>query len=172
MVNREKYDEYRESLLNISRLTNKKNSILINFKVEGDSCHNVVSYIQQDGTMDIFEDCTFVCDDEFYKEFLEKFVVDYCSNMVVAFNDNIDINADGKYTYRVVTDDNDMLSIDDISLDYANYLSNLSKKQIASKNESNLLDDIDQKGVTTILSTILLIGFIGISFLLTYLILS
>lgn len=176
MVNREKYGEYRESLLNIARLTKKNNSILINFRVDGDNCYNVVSYIQQDGTKDILKDSVFVCDDEFYKDFLEKFVIEYCSNMVVAFNDSIDMNTDGKYTYRVVTDDNDMLSIDDISLDYANYLMSLSKKVIvdASINNDDDIDNsvVDQKGITTVLTTFLLVGLISISFLITFLILS
>ena len=33
MIDKIKYDEYRESLLNIARLTTKENSILINFDV-------------------------------------------------------------------------------------------------------------------------------------------
>ena len=111
MIEKNKFEEYYGSLLNIAQLTNKENSILINFSVEGDSCKNVVSFIQQDGTKDILKDSAFVCDDDFYKYFLEKFVVAYCNNMVVAFNDSIDMNSDGKYTYRVITDDNDMLSI-------------------------------------------------------------
>ncbi len=161
MINKEMYDEYCESLLNIARLTTKENSVLISFNVDGDNCTNVVSFIQQDGTKDILKDSTFVCDEDFYKDFLEKFILEYSKTMVIAFNDSIDMNADGKYTYRVVTEDNDMLSVDGISLDYANYLMGLCKKKE--------LDNIDisnnEDGVTTAVATFILVMGIGLSLL-------
>lgn len=161
MINKEMYDEYCESLLNIARLTTKENSVLISFNVDGDNCTNVVSFIQQDGTKDVLKDSTFVCDDDFYKDFLEKFIIEYSKTMVIAFNDSIDMNADGKYTYRVVTEDNDMLSVDGISLDYANYLMGLCKKKE--------LDDVDisnnEDGVTTAVATFILVMGIGLSLL-------
>ena len=161
MINKEMYDEYCESLLNIARLTTKENSVLISFNVDGDNYTNVVSFIQQDGTKDILKDSTFVCDEDFYKDFLEKFILEYSKTMVIAFNDSIDMNADGKYTYRVVTEDNDMLSVDGISLDYANYLMELCKKKE--------LDNIDisnnEDGVTTAVATFILVMGIGLSLL-------
>ena len=172
MINKEKYEEYCESLLNIARLTKKENSVLINFSIDGDSCSNVVSFIQQDGTKDILKDSTFVCDDEFYKDFLEKFIIEYSKNMVIAFNDSIDMNADGKYTYRIITEDNDMMSIDGISLDYANYLMSLLKKK--EEVVSNNLDDIsdNEDGVTTAVATFILVMGIGLSFLVMTLLMS
>lgn len=168
MIDKVKYDEYIESLLNISRLTNKENSILINFDISGETCSNVVSFIQRDGTKDILKDSTFVCDDEFYKDFLEKFIIEYYEEMVVAFNDNIDISLDGKYSFRVVTDDNDMLSINGLSLEYANYLMELTKKRQEKVEEYVLNDD----GVTTAFATFIIVGGIGIAILAMVLLLS
>ena len=169
MINKNNYDEYRESLLNISRLTNKENSILINFSVKDDTCSNVVSFIQQDGTKDVLKDSMFECDDEFYKDFLEKFIVDYYNTMVIAFNDRVDMNADGKCTYRVITDDNDMMSIEGISLDYANYLMGLTKKK-QDVVEEDIIEN--ENGVTTALATFILVGGIGLAFLVMVLLLS
>lgn len=169
MIDKIKYDEYRESLLNIARLTTKENSILINFEVKGEMCSSVVSFIQQDGTKDVLKDSEFVCDDEFYKDFLEKFVKEYSETMVVAFNDSIDLNSDGKYTYRVITDDNDMMSINGISLDYANYLMGLTKKK-QDVVEEDIIDN--ENGVTTALATFILVGGIGLAFLVMVLLLS
>lgn len=168
MIDKIKYDEYRESLLNIARLTTKENSILINFEVSGETCSNVVSFIQQDGTKDVLKDSEFVCDEDFYKDFLEKFIREYSETMVVAFNDSVDLNADGKYTYRVITEDNDMMSINGISLDYANYLMGLIKKKI------EVVEDIteNESGVTTALATFILVGGIGLAFLVMVLLLS
>ena len=42
MIDRVKYEEYIESLLNVARLTTKENSVLINFDILGDTCSNVV----------------------------------------------------------------------------------------------------------------------------------
>lgn len=162
MIDKSKYEEYQESLLNIARLTNRDNSVLISFNVIGDECHNVVSFIQQDGTKDVLKDLYFICDDEFYKDFLEKFVVSYCANMVIAFSDRVDMNADGKCTYRIVTDDNDMLSIDGISLDYANYLMDISKR----KNDLVVEEIYDNEdGVTTVIASAILVVGIGLSLL-------
>ena len=88
--------------------------------------------------------------------------------MVVAFNDSVDLNADGKYTYRVITEDNDMMSINGISLDYANYLMGLIKKKI------EVVEDIteNESGVTTALATFILVGGIGLAFLVMVLLLS
>ena len=159
MIDKYKYDEYIESLLNIARLTTKENSVLINFNIKDDVCSNVVSFIQQDGTKDILKDSEFVCDDEFYSQFLEKFLIQYYNTMVVAFSDSIDINADGKYTYRVITEDNDMLAIDGISLDYANYLINLiSKRQVVSHQDIAT----DESGVGTAMASFILVVGIGL----------
>lgn len=168
MIDKEKYEEYCESLLSIARLTNKENSILMNFDIEGVTCRNVVSFIQQDGTKDVLKDVTFDADDEFYKDFLEEFVKMYCSNMVVAFNDSINLNADGKYTYRVVTDDNDMLSINGISHDYANYLLNMTKK--VYDEDEDLLDNED--GITNTLSALILVCGIGLVLMIMFLLVS
>ena len=171
MINKEKYDEYCESLLNIARLTTKENSVLINFNINGDNCSNIVSFIQQDGTKDILKDSVFVCDDDFYKEFLEKFVVEYSQTMVIAFNDSIDMNSDGKYTYRVITEDNDMMSIDGISLEYANYLMDLSKKNKEASEESVDVSS-NEDGVTTAVATFIIVMGIGLSFLVMALLMS
>ena len=88
--------------------------------------------------------------------------------MVVAFNDNIDISLDGNYSFRVITDDNDMLSINGISLDYANYLMDLTKKRQEKVEELVLNDD----GVTTALATFILVGGIGLVILAMVLLLS
>lgn len=168
MIEKEKYEEYCESLLNIARLTNKENSILINFDIQGITCRNVASFIQLDGTKDVLKDSTFDCDDEFYKDFLEVFVRLYCSNMVVAFNDSVNLNADGKYTYRVITEDNDMLAINGISHDYANYLLNMNKK--VSDEVVDIIDNED--GVTNTLSALILVCGIGLALMIMYLLVS
>ena len=168
MIEKEKYEEYCESLLNIARLTNKENSILINFDIQGITCRNVASFIQLDGTKDVLKDSTFDCDDEFYKDFLEVFVRLYCSNMIVAFNDSVNLNADGKYTYRVITEDNDMLAINGISHDYANYLLNMNKK--VSDEVVDIIDNED--GVTNTLSALILVCGIGLALMIMYLLVS
>ena len=84
------------------------------------------------------------------------------------FNDSIDISLDGKYSFRVITDDNDMLSINGISVDYANYLMNLARKRQEKVEELVLNDD----GVTTAFATFIIIGGIGLAFLVMVLLLS
>lgn len=157
MIIKDKYEEYKNSLLNAARLTHKDNSILIDFNIVGGECFNNVSYIQRDGTKDLLEKETFVVDKDFYNDFLEKLICEYYNNMDVAFNDSIDINEDGLYTYRVITEDNDMLSVDGISLEYAKKLMNLINK------EENILDN--EKALATWNITMILVFGIGLSFI-------
>ena len=170
-ITEEKYEDYISSLLNIARLTNKENSVLISFVVDNDKSNNVVNFIQQDGTRDQLKNSVFSNDEKFYKDFLEKFVVDYSNNMEVVLTDKIDMNDDGKYTYRIITDDNDMLSIDGITLEYANYLVSLIKKE--NQEISRDINEINKESgiATTLISFILVVG-IGISFLILSLFIS
>ena len=171
MITKEKYDEYIESLLNAARLTTKENSILINFDITDDHCVNIVEFIQQDGTKDTLKNSTFICDDDFFKYFLEKFIVAYSENMVIAFNDSVDVDSDGKYTYRVVTDDNDMMCVNGITFEYANYLMNLTKEEEKELKEMEEVI-VDENGNISFLTTLLLVGAIGLSFLVMALLLS
>ncbi len=171
MLNKDKYEEYIESLLNAARLTTKENSILISFKVIDDACLNTVEFIQQDGTKDTLMNATFISDDYFYQFFLEKFLISYYNNMVVAFNDSIDLNADGKYTYRVITDDNDMLSIDGITLDYANHLNEIVKEKTETI-EVDEAEEVDESGNVSFWLTLFLAVTIGAVLLLQVLLMS
>lgn len=168
MINKEKYDGYIESLLNAARLTTKENSVLINFNIEEEVCTNTVEFIQQDGTKDTLKKASFICDDEFYKEFLEKFVLAYYNSMVVVVSDSIDMNADNKYTYRIITDDNDLMSIDGITLEYANYLMKLVK---TDEERTKKTLTTNEKGNVTFLYTLFLISAIGMVIIATALLL-
>lgn len=166
MIKSGTYEEYKNSLLNVARLTHKDNSILIDFKIVGSNCYNSVYYIQRDGTKDLLKEENFFVDDVFYSEFLEKLIGEYYSNMKIAFNDSIDINEDGLYTYRIITDDNDMLSVDGISLERAKGFMKLVKEN----SDNNIF--YNDKALATWNITMILVGGIGLSFILLSLILS
>ncbi len=167
MVDKVKYEEYKNSLLNAARLTAKKNSVLISFNLKDGVCECLVSMIQQDGTKDVLMRDSFLGDANFYRDFLEPFVKEYYKNMVVAFNDNIDMNADGKYTYRIVTDDNDMMSVDGITLEYANRLALIS----ANANSGGSLKN-DDRGEITLITAVVLVFGIAVSFIVMSLLIS
>ena len=166
MVKKKYYDGYVRSLINASRLTNKENSVLINFDFIDDHCINIVEFVQQNET--------FACDDEFYR-LLEKFVVEYYKNMVIAFDDNIDMMSEGKYTYRVVTEDNDMMCINNITLQYANYLRDLVANRDNFDDKEEIVEEVtieDEKGNITFITTLFLFVAIFLSFIIMTLLLS
>lgn len=174
MVKKKYYDGYVRSLINASRLTNKENSVLINFDFIDDRCINIVEFVQQDGTKDTLKNETFACDDEFYR-LLEKFVVEYYKNMVIAFDDNIDMMSEGKYTYRVVTEDNDMMCINNITLQYANYLRDLVANRDNFDDKEEIVEEVtieDEKGNITFITTLFLFVAIFLSFIIMTLLLS
>lgn len=119
------YEEYVENLINISRLTTKDNSILFNLKIVQDSCLSEVILIEHKGINKQLKNDVFKCDDDFYKEFIEELIVKFYKNNDIILDDYIDMNEDNKYTYRMITENNDLLSVDGISKEYAKALSEL-----------------------------------------------
>ena len=95
--------------------------------------------------------------------------------MVIAFDDNIDMMSEGKYTYRVVTEDNDMMCINNITLQYANYLRDLVANRDNFDDKEEIVEEVtieDEKGNITFITTLFLFVAIFLSFIIMTLLLS
>lgn len=158
------YDEYLNKILDITKLTAKENSILINFSVDGSKCHSKVELLEQNGTIGTVKKVSFACTESFYSEFLEKLLIEYISISNVVLIDIIDMDGDNKFTLRVVGEFNDLFSIDGISKDYAYKL----KKMIEDFKEKKSDDKLgnNELGISNTLG-LLVLGSMTIVIILT-----
>lgn len=133
------YDEYIKELIDISKLTTKENSILFSFQISGSECYNKVVLIEQSGNEQLLKDVKFVADDKFFNVFFEKLVINFYNENKIILTDFVDIDGDLKYAYRMITENNDLFSINGISLEYAHYLADfISNKNIAKRQEEEI----------------------------------
>lgn len=162
IINVDGYYNYIKELLDISKLTTKENSILFSFQISGSECYNRVVLIEQNGTEHLLRSVKFVADDKFYNIFFENLVVDFYNGNSIVLSDFVDIDGDLKYAYRMITDNNDLFSINGISSEYAHYLADLitSKDIIKRQEEKSNISDEAGLGTTGIFGVLIL--FIGL----------
>lgn len=158
------YYNYIKELIDISRLTTKENSILFSFQINGTECYNKVTLIEQDGTEQVVKDVKFLADEKFYNVFFEKLVIDFYNENKIILTDFVDIDGDLKYAYRMITENNDLFSINGVSSEYAHYLADLiSNKNIAKREKENIeVSSNSGLGTSGIFSVLIL--FVGLVF--------
>ena len=165
------YDKYLCKVLDVARLTTKDNSVLISFSIKDEKCSSKVELLEQDGTKGLEMSVNFACTESFYTNFLEKLVVEYFDIANVVVTDIIDINDDGRYTFRMLGEENDLFSIDGISDNYAKKLKKLvsdDKKSVQEK-EKTLVKKPDEAGISNTLGLLVLL-LMGIVIILSWIV--
>lgn len=116
-LEKDNYDEYIENALNIFRLSSKESSIILNIKINNDNCIINLSIINQSGETKNFSDVTFKCDDVFYNDFICNLVRKIYSECDIVKFDSISNDQDDRETFRMITDNNDLFTIEGIDKD-------------------------------------------------------
>lgn len=151
------YEEYLEKVLEIARLTTKDNSILISFTVEDGKCSSKVELLEQNGDRGALKSVNFACTDNFKTNFLEKLVVEYAKTTNVILSDIIDIDGDNQFTFRMVSESNDLFSIDGISKEYALKLKSIVEESVATDGKQ-LVKVSDEAGMSNALGLTMLVS--------------
>ena len=116
LIKENDFDQYINEIVSISKLTNSYISILYNYQLDED-LYNDITIIERDGTNKSLK-YKFFIDDKLFT-FLDKLVTTFYENNDITTIDIIDLNVDNKYTFRMITKYNDMLTINDISYERA-----------------------------------------------------
>lgn len=162
------YSEYQESLLKFSNLTTKENSILINFDITSSTVKNSVKTIQQNGHQEKLKDSEFEFDNLFKSDLLEPFIFNFAKNpnnkvVITDLGEDAKLN---KFNYRMITENNDMVTINGLDKDYANYIADeVTKITYNSKDKEKvvLVKEMNQQGKSNTLVIILTIILISIT---------
>lgn len=164
-LNEDSYDEYIEKIINIFRLSNKNSSILFHMEIKDYHANIMLSIVNQNGEKEEFTDIVLKCDEIFYQSFLLPFVKIVNRDISIKVHDIVNLDGDDLVTFRMITENNDLLTIDGLSNDDAKKLLEISKgKKTIEGNHS--LHVSNNEGIGNIWIFLLMIFILVIAFIL------
>ena len=120
-----------------------------------------MSRIGQNGKRDIGRSVAFSCTESFYTNFLERLVVEYSDTTNTVVADIVDVDGDDQFTFRMVSENNDMFTVDGISKDYARKL----KDKVENREKEKVYVKSSEAGLSNALGLTVLISLIVVIFL-------
>ena len=168
-LNEDNYSEYIENILNIFRLSNKESYILLNSKIESESCVLNLSIINSDGESKRFSDITFKCDSSFYSNFLDVLVSKVYNECNIVTVDSVNLDNDNYVAFRMITENNDLFTVDGLTEEYAMHLISLCSDVNLTNQKSNskLLDNVGFSNISmSVLIVFVLIMILSVIYLI------
>ena len=159
------YDEYIEKIINIFRLSSKKSSILFDLKIDNYKAFIQLSIINQEGEKQEFSDVVLKCDEKFYSGFLIPLISKINNVITIKVKDIVEISSSELVTFRMITENNDLFSIDGLSSDDANSLLEVVK----NKSVENVAVIPNNDGIGNIRIFPFIIGIFIVAFIIVFL---
>ncbi len=157
----ENYDDYIEKIFNIFRLSSKNSSIILSVDIVDLKCLIKLKIVSQNGDTKEFSDVTFKCDNAFYNDFLDSLIKRLNDDENFIINDIVNLDKDEFMTFRLVSSNNDLITIDGLTKEQANHLNKLFETD--EKKEEIL---INNSGIANVWIFLLMIVVLVISFIL------
>lgn len=157
----ENYDDYIEKIFNIFRLSSKNSSIILSVDIVDSKCLIKLKIVSQNGDIKEFSDVTFKCDNAFYNDFLDSLIKRLNDDENFIINDIVNLDKDEFMTFRLVSSNNDLITIDGLTKEQANHLNKLFETD--EKKEEIL---INNSGIANVWIFLLMIVVLVISFIL------
>ena len=155
----ENYDDYIEKIFNIFRLSSKNSSIILSVDIVDSKCLIKLKIVSQNGDTKEFSDVTFKCDNAFYNDFLDSLIKRLNDDENFIINDIVNLDKDEFMTFRLVSSNNDLITIDGLTKEQANHLNKLFETD--EKKEEIL---INNSGIANVWIFLLMIVVLVISF--------
>ena len=159
----ENYDDYIEKIFNIFRLSSKNSSIILSVDIVDSKCLIKLKIVSQNGDTKEFSDVTFKCDNAFYNDFLDSLIKRLNDDENFIINDIVNLDKDEFMTFRLVSSNNDLITIDGLTKEQANHLNKLFETD--EKKEEIL---INNSGIANVWIFLLMIVVLVISFILIF----
>ena len=157
----ENYDDYIEKIFNIFRLSSKNSSIILSVDIVDSKCLIKLKIVSQNGDTKEFSDVTFKCDNAFYNDFLDSLIKRLNDDENFIINDIVNLDKDEFMTFRLVSSNNDVITIDGLTKEQAHHLNKLFETD--EKKEEIL---INNSGIANVWIFLLMIVVLVISFIL------
>lgn len=157
----ENYDDYIEKIFNIFRLSSKNSSIILSIDIVDSKCLIKLKIVSQNGDTKEFSDVTFKCNNAFYNDFLDSLIKRLNDDENFIINDIVNLDKDEFMTFRLISSNNDLITIDGLTKEQANHLNKLFETD--EKKEEIL---INSNGIANVWIFLLMIVVLVISFIL------
>ena len=163
-LNVDTYEEYIDRIVNIFRLSSKKSSILFDMKIQNYQAKIRLSLLNQNGERDKYQDVVLNCDYSFYHDFLKKLVQKIYDTGDIATRDIVHLSDGDLVTFRMITTNNDLFSVDGLNEDDAKSLIQLCPEKKEEKKMVLKYPNHEGKGSfwVILLVIILLLFILGI----------
>lgn len=165
-IDKNNYNEYIEKVLNIYRLSSKDSSILFNIKIDNYKCYCSMSIIGRAGDKQEFSDVILDFDENFFPEFLDVLVTKINNDVRIKVKDIVNLDGDSLVVFRMVTDNNDLFTIDGLSMDDAKHFEKLCsdgfKSEAKGVYQINDTHGIGSFKMFLLMLSVLVAAFLGI----------
>ena len=152
------YSNYIEKILNIFRLSSKNSSILFDLKIDNYKAIIKLSIVSLDGEREDFQDYVTECDSSFYHQLLIPLIRKIADSITICTRDIVKLPNETLSTFRMISENNDLFTIDGLSDDDANGLSSIFD-EIEKKDSFPLIEN-NHNGLGNISNIIVLFGLV------------
>lgn len=143
----------------ISKISDRDNSILFDFSKRDDSMVSRISILENNGTSkEELSTAKFDITNKF-QSFITPVLDEFIKGNEIALNDFVDVNGDNIVTYRLITYNNDQLTVDGLTFDDGFFIKNYVDSKNLKNNDSPKTLTLNNKGM---MSTYILIAIITV----------
>jgi len=143
----------------ISKISDRDNSILFDFSKRDDSMVSRISILENNGTSkEELSTAKFDITNKF-QSFITPVLDEFIKGNEIALNDFVDVNGDNIVTYRLITYNNDQLTVDGLTFDDGFFIKNYVDSKNIKNNDSPKTLTLNNKGM---MSTYILIAIITV----------
>lgn len=143
----------------ISKISDRDNSILFDFSKRDDSMVSRISILENNGTgKEELSTAKFDITNKF-QSFITPVLDEFIKGNEIALNDFVDVNGDNIVTYRLITYNNDQLTVDGLTFDDGFFIKNYVDSKNLKNNDSPKALTLNNKGM---MSTYRLIAIITV----------
>lgn len=143
----------------ISKISDRDNSILFDFSKRDDSMVSRISILENNGTSkEELSTAKFDITNKF-QSFIIPVLDEFIKGNEIALNDFVDVNGDNIVTYRLITYNNDQLTVDGLTFDDGFFIKNYVDSKNIKNNDSPKTLTLNNKGM---MSTYILIAIITV----------
>ena len=153
--------DYLNHLLEFSKQSTQKNSIIFDFEVDANYCHCKITKYEIDGTRKEERQETFNNIEEVIEEILEPFLKKFANDNKIVIN-NISSYKEDTTSLKIISESNDMCNIYGIDEIIATKLSELVNKLEQSADISLEQQKIDNRGVGNVFAFVISILVLGV----------
>jgi hypothetical protein len=126
-LTKDDYQDYVDKIVNIFRISNAYSSIFFDLKIVNYKAFGKLSIVNREGQKESFDDVIVDCDQDFITSFLIPLVKKINEIAMIETRDIVNLSESDLVTFRMITSNNDLFTVDGLSPDDAKNLLSLSK---------------------------------------------